>query len=58
MRFTRRRLLAAVGLALASAAGCGPSKDDSRPNPDLGPPPNNGPPPPRGEAPAAGKPKS
>jgi hypothetical protein len=52
MRITRRRLFAAVGLALAGAAGCGPSKDDSRPNPELGPPPNHGPPKRREEAPA------
>lgn len=58
MRFTRRRLFAAVGLVLASAAGCGPSKDDTKPHPDLGPPPTNGPPPRRGAAPEAGKPKS
>lgn len=55
MRFTRRRLFATIGLALAAAAGCGPSKDD-RPNPELGPPPNNGPPPRRTEAPAPVKP--
>lgn len=56
MRLTRRRLLAVVGLAVASAAGCGPSKDESRPNPDLGPPPNHGPPKRRDEPPAPGKP--
>jgi hypothetical protein len=57
LRVTRRRLLAALGLALASAAGCGPSKDDARPNPDLGPPPNHEPPKRREGPPAPGNQK-
>jgi len=44
MKCSRRQFFAALGLALGGVGGCGPSKQESTPNPDLGPPPDWRPP--------------
>ena len=44
MPLSRRRFVATLGLSVLAATGCGPSKQDSTPNPALGPPNEERPP--------------